>query len=282
MSTISAATVKALRDRTNLPMMDCKAALVETDGDMEKAVDKLRAKFAGMQAKRADRETAEGRIATYIDGAKKVASIVEVRCESAPSAKNEHFVTLANDVAKHLALNSNATTVEALLAEPFAGKKTVAERFADVVGVIRENMKPARFVRVEGGLAGSYIHHDGSTGVLMQVEGDKADDALLRDVCMHVVARNPAYARREDVPAAVLDKEKEIAKSQIEADPKNKNKPANIMEMIVQGKLKTWYADNVLVEQPFVKDDSKTVGDVLQGAGYKLLKFVRYKVGELS
>jgi elongation factor Ts len=281
MSEISPAAVKALRDRTNAPMMECKAALVEAGGDMEKAVEKIRIKFASIQAKKGERETAEGRVAASIDNAQKVGALVEVRCESAPVAKNEHFVKLADDIARQVALKDPGS-VEALLAQPFVGdpKKTVNDRIAEVVGLIRENMKVARFKRLSG-LLGSYCHHDGSVGVLLAVEGkETADEQLLKDICMHITHTNPAATRREEVPAATLDKEKEIAQSQIAADPKNKNKPANILEKIVEGKLKTWLAENVLVEQPFVKDTSRTVGAVLQSAGLQVVQFVRYKIGE--
>jgi elongation factor Ts len=282
MSTISAGTVKMLRDRTNQPMMDCKAALTEANGDMEKAIEILRKKSKDVVDKKGARETAEGRIATFIDPAKKIGAILEMRCESPPVVKSEHFVALADDLAKQAALQG-AATIEALLAQPFVGdaKKTVKDRVDEVVGLIRENMKPARFVRLNG-LLGSYVHHDGTVGVMVQVEGEKADPQLLRDVCMHITARNPAYALRENVPADVIAKEQEIARSQIAADPKNASKPAQIVEKIAEGKLKTWYAENVLIEQPFVKDDSKSVGDLLKSAGLKLVRFIRYRVGELT
>jgi elongation factor Ts len=278
MSTISAADVKSLRDRTNAPMMDCKVALIEAGGDMEKAVDILRKKNSAIQAKKGERETAEGRIAVYIDPAKKIGAIVEVRCESAPVAKSDQFAKLANDIAKQVAVKG-ANSVEELIAQPLVDdpKRTVNERIGDVVGLIRENMRPARMTRVQGQL-GSYVHHDYQTGVLLQVEGPQADPELLRGICMHITAKNPVAARREDVPAATLEKEKEIAKTQAAAT----GKPANIVEKIAEGKIKTWLSENVLVEQPFVKDDSKTVGQLLQGAGLKLVRFIRYKVGELS
>ena len=283
MSTISAGAVKALRDRTNAPMMDCKSALAEANGDMDKAVEILRKRSKDIQDKKGARETAEGRIAVFIDPAQNVGAILEMRCESAPVVKSEPFVQLANDVVRQVALKS-AKTVEELLAQPFVGdpKHTVNERIGAVVGLIRENMKPARFTRLSGGHFGGYTHHDGTIGVLLQVEGARADEALLQGVCMHIAALNPLAARPEDVPAAVLDKEKEIAKGQIAADPKNANKPANIMEKIVEGKVKAWLKENVLVEQPFVKDDSKTVGELFKAAGLKVLPFVRYKVGEIS
>ncbi|HXG10857.1 MAG TPA: translation elongation factor Ts [Gemmataceae bacterium] len=282
MSQISSAAVKALRDRTNAPMMECKAALTEANGDMEKAVEILRKKSKDVLDKKGARETAEGRIAAYVDPARQVGSLVEMRCESAPVAKSELFVKLADDIARQVALQG-AATIEALLAQPFVDdpKRTVADRITETVGLIRENMRPVRLVQFQG-LVGSYIHHDASIGVLVQVEGASADPQLLRDVCMHIAARSPLAVRREDLPAAMIEKEKEIAKSQIAADPRNKNKPANILDKIVEGKLKTWFAENVLVEQPFIKDDTKTVGDVLKAAGLTLVRFVRYKVGEVA
>jgi elongation factor Ts len=278
MSTISAATVNALRKRTNAPMMECKAALTEADGDMEKAVDILRKKNSAIQAKKGEREMAEGRIAIYIDPAKQVGAIVEVSCESAPVAKSEPFVRLALDIAKQVALKG-PTTIEALLAQPFVDdpKRSVNERIGDAVGLIRENMKPARMARLTG-LLGSYTHHDGSVAVLLQVEGAKADPQLLNDICMHITALNPVAARREDIDPALIEKEREIAKTQAAAT----GKPANIVDKIAEGKLKTWFAANVLVEQPFVKDDSKTVGDLLKSAGLKVVKFIRYRVGEVG
>jgi elongation factor Ts len=241
MTTISAAAVKALRDRTNQPMMDCKAALTEAGGDMEKAVEILRKRGKDVADKKGARETAEGRIAAYVDQTQTMGAIVEMRCESPPVVKSDAFVALANDIAKQVALKG-ADSVEGLLAQPLAGDPahTVQDRIKDTIGLIRENMKPARFTRLTGGRLGSYTHHDGSVGVLVQVEGDRADPQLLRDVCMHITAKNPLAALREDIPAAVVEKEKEIAKAQMAADPKNKNKPANIQEKILEGKLRTW------------------------------------------
>jgi len=275
---ISAAAVKTLRDRTNQPMMDCKAALTEAHGDMEKAVEVLRKKSKDVQDKKVGRETAEGRIAAFIDATQQVGALLEMRCESAPVAKGADFAKLANDVAKQIALKAPASTEE-LLKQPLVDdpKRTVNDRIADVVGMIKEHMKPARMVRMTG-LLGSYIHHDFSVGVMIQVEGSQADPQVLRDVCMHITAKNPVAARREDISAETLAKEKEIAQSQAAAT----GKPPNIVEKIAEGKMKTWFAENVLLEQPFVKDDSKTVGDLLKATGLKLVKFVRFRVGELN
>lgn len=282
MAEITAAAVKSLRDRSNMPMMECKAALVEAGGDMEKAVVILRTKAGGKDVKFADRETAEGRIGAFIDDKAGLGGIIEVRCETAPSAKSEPFVALANDLAKQVALKG-ATSADELLTQALVSEpaRTVKDRIQDAFVIVRENMKPARLKQFKG-LIGSYVHHDGSTGAMVLVEGAKADPQVLRDVCMHITATRPGFARREDVPADVIAKEKEIAKAQIAADPKNASKPANIIEKIAEGKVNTWYAENVLNDQLFVKDDKKTIGQLLQGAGLKLVSFARYKVGELS
>jgi elongation factor Ts len=280
MAEISAVTVKQLRDRTGMPFGKCKEALVKTNGDLEKAVEELRKSNKDAQDKFGSRETAEGRIGVFIDPARRVGGIVELRCESAPVVKSDLFVQLANDLAKQVALEG-AATPEALVAQPFVDnpKHTVSDRIGEVVALIRENMKPARLARLTG-LLGSYVHHDGSVGVLLQVEGEKADPQLLRDVCMHITARNPMAAVREDVPKDKIEKERGIALAQ--AAEQGKGKPANIIEKIAEGKLKTWFAEHVLAEQPFVKDDSKTVGDLLKAQGLKLVRFIRYRVGEVS
>ncbi len=275
---ITAADVKNLRDRTNLPMMECKSALTEVGGDMEKAVDLLRKKFAHATAKFANREAAEGRIAVYIDRAKKVAAILEMRCETAPVAKLDAFVAMANDLAKHIA-EKNPADVAALLTQEIVAGKTVQDRISEVLGLIRENMKVQRFKRVEGDF-GEYVHHDGSVGVLLQIAGGAGDPAVLRDISMHIAARSPMAALRADVPADVVAKETEIAQSQLANDPKNQNKPANIMEKIIEGKMKTWFAENVLIDQLFVKDDSKTIADLFKAMGVTLTGFIRYRVGE--
>jgi elongation factor Ts len=245
---------------------------------MYKAINLLREKNAKIQVSKGDREVAEGRIAIFIDHAKKVGAILEMRCESAPVVKADQFVKLANDLAKQVALQ-NPGSVDDLLKQKAIDQptKTINDLIGDVVGLIRENMKPKRFERLTG-LLGEYSHHDGSVGVIVQVEGDKADPQLLREISMHVTARNPIAAKREDVSEEVVAREREIAKAQAATT----GKPANIVEKIAEGKLKTWFAENVLVEQPFIKDETKTIGDLLKAAGLKMIRFVRYKVGELS
>jgi elongation factor Ts len=283
MAAITAEMVKKLRDMTSLPMMDCKQALTEADGDAEKAIHILRERNAKAQIKRADREAAEGRIAAAVIEAKQVGAIVEIRCESPMVVKSEHFIALGNEIAEHVALN-NPKDVAELLTQPFSGdvSKSINDRIAEVIGLIRENMKVARFARVAG-FAGEYCHHDGSVGAILQVTG-KADREVLRGICMHIVASvpTPAAVKREEVPADVVAQEREIAKGQVAADPKNAGKPANILDKIVEGKVNSWFKENVLVEQPFVKDPSKTVGQVLKEAGVEAVKFIRFKVGQTN
>jgi elongation factor Ts len=276
---ISAVDVKKLRDRTGMQMMKCKAALTEANGDMEKAVEILRKGNKEAQDKAASRVTTEGRIGIHIDPAKQVGGIVELRCETAPVAKSEMFIQLAADLARQVALKGPQTPQE-LLSQPYAqGAKTVHERIGEVVGLVRENIQPARLASLKGVL-GSYVHHDGSVGVLLQVEGPAGNDTLLRDVCMHIAARNPLVALREHVLAEKVASEMEIARAQ--AAEQGKGKPANIIDKIAEGKMRTWFAENVLAEQPFVKDDSKIVGALLQAAGLKIVRFVRFKVGEVA
>jgi len=278
MSTIPAEAVKQLRERTNLPMMKCKEALTRAGGDMQKAIDLLRAEEKGLEVKFGGREATEGRIAVFIDAAKGVAAILEMRCESAPVAKSDPFIKMTNDLVQ-LVAEKDPKTPEELAGLTGSGGKLGSELVSEVMALIRENMKVHRFVRLTGGHFGSYVHHDGSVGVLVQASGDKGDPALLKDVSMHVTAYvpTPVAARRDEVAAEVIAKETEIAMAKAVAT----GKPANIAEMIAVGQMKTWYADHVLIEQPFVKDPSKTVGQLFASAGLEVVKFVRYKVGEI-
>ena len=275
--------VKQLRDRTDQPMGLCKKALDQNAGDMQKAIDWLRGQNKNMGVAREANETAEGRVGISFDNAAKAAAIVEMRCESAPSAKSDQFVALAGDLAKHVA-TSAASDVPALLAEPF-GKGTVQDRINDVVGVIREKMIVQKFQRLAGGVYGGYVHHDGTVGVLVECKGATPNDELLRDVAAHVAALNPPYLTLADVPADVVEKEKGLVKADMDNDPKSAGKPANILEKIADGKLKTRLAEVVLTEQQMAnagKYPGTTVGAALKKAGLELVKAVRYKVGAVA
>ncbi len=280
MSQISAAVVKELRDRTDMPMMKCKAALEKAGGDIEKAILVLREEGGKFLASdKGARETAEGRIGAYSDH-KTAGALVELRCESPSVVKNDRFIALANELAKQIAVAKPAS-VEALDQQPSvaAPGQTVKDRIADVVGIIRENMRPARFARLDG-MTGEYVHHDGTLGVLIQVKGEAADPVLLRDICAHIAALNPAYALASEVPADVAEREKALAKKQ--AEETAAGKPGAVVEKIAEGKYKTWLGENVLVDQPManqMKYAKKTVGDLLKAAKLEVIKFVRYKVG---
>lgn len=280
MAEITAAAVKQLRDRTDLPMMDCKKALTEAGGDMDKAVDILRSKFKSAVSKRADRETAEGRVVGYADHGKKVGALIEIRCESAPVAKSDAFVKLCNNVAKQVALQ-NPNSVDDLLKQPVVDdkSKTIEDLVTETIGLLQENMKIARMARLEG-LVGHYTHHDGTSGAMIAVDGDKADTQLLRELSMHITATQPLAGSQAEIPAEVIEKERQIALAQTKEDPKMAGKPDEIVEKSVQGKLNKWLAQNALLDQPFVKDETKKVGDLLKAAGLKYRGFVRFRVGE--
>jgi elongation factor Ts len=283
MATVTPQMVKQLRDRTDQPMGLCKQALDQTSGDLEAAIVWLQKQNSKMGVKREGNETAEGRVGAYFCNDDKVAAIVEMRCESAPSAKSDQFVALANDVAKHVA-TADPADVAAALTQPF-GTGTVQDRINDVVGVIREKMILQKFQRLTGGVYGSYVHHDGTVGVLVECSGTTANNELLRDVSAHIAALNPPYATVAAVPAEVVAKEKELVQADMAADPKNAGKPANILEKIAEGKLKTRLAEVVLTEQPMAnsaKYPNTTVGAALQKAGLTINKFIRFKVGAVT
>lgn len=292
MAQISAALVKQLRDKTQLPMMDCKKALQQADGDIDQAEDILRKSGALAAAKKAGRETAEGRISVYGASDRPVAAIVEVRCETAPVANTDDFATMCTNIARHVAESETLpSSVDALLSEPvtFQHDKTVGDLLADVINRIRENMQIARFTRVEGDVLASYEHHNGQVAVVVQLAGDgeTQGDARIgqfgRDICMHVAAVNPMALDRDGLPADLVEKEKQIIQAQVAEQAKNK--PPQIVEKITQGKLNKWFNENVLLEQAFVKDDKKSVKQVLSEFGKSVGKqltiksYVRYEVG---
>ncbi|HXD88682.1 MAG TPA: translation elongation factor Ts [Urbifossiella sp.] len=285
MATVTPQQVKQLRDRTDQPMGLCKQALDQNAGDMDKAIEWLRSQNSKMGVKREGNETAEGRIGVYFDNAAKIAAIVEMRCESAPSAKSDQFIALANDMAKHVAVKNPGTVADALTQTFVGGGGNVQDRINDVVGVIREKMVLHKFQRLDGGVYGSYIHHDGTVGVLIECRGSAPNDELLRDVSAHIAALNPPYTTTQDVPADVMAKEKAAVMADINADPKNASKPANILDKIAEGKLKTKLAEVVLTEQPManaMKYPNTSVGAALSKAGLNPVKFVRLKVGAVA
>lgn len=272
---ITAVEVKALRDRTGLPMMDCKKALQESGGDVDLAIEELRKKGATKMAGRAGRATESGRIAIYNDSAGGVAAIVELQCESAPVSSNEEFVQLAKDIAKQLATGPGAATAEELLAQPSPSKpeQTLQAQFDDLTNRIREVFRLERFERVDG-TCGGYVHHNGAVGVLLQVEG--GSEELAKDICMHTAAMRPTVLAIADLDPAAVAKEREI----LGEAARSEGKPDNIIDKMVEGRLRNYYAEQCLAEQPFVKDDKLTVGKAAEAAGMKLVKFTHWELGK--
>jgi elongation factor Ts len=273
MAEITAAAVKSLRERTNLPMMDCKKALQEANGDVDKAVEVLRKTGAKLMEKRAGRVTTSGRVAVYVAPGGKVGAMIDLRCESAPVANNEHFVQLATDLVQQLASGAGASSPEALLAQPSPSKTapTLKQQFDELNNKIREVFKLERIVRIDRH-CGGYAHHNGAVGVLLQFDG--GSDELARDICMHVTAMRPAVLYKEELDPAVVDKEREI----LSEAARKEGKPEAIIAKMVEGRLRNFYAECCLAEQPFVKDDKKTVGQVAKEAGMKLVSFIRWEL----
>jgi elongation factor Ts len=277
MPEITAAAVKALRDRTGLPMLDCRRALQESGGDEEAAIDLLRKAGKKVLQEGAGRETSEGRIAAYASLDPGVGSIVELQCESAPVASNQEFLQLADDLARQLATGPGAATPEALFEQPSPGKapQTLREHFDEVVNRMREVFRLKRIARIDGP-CGGYVHHDGSTGVLLEVEGGSA--GLSKDICMHVAAMHPSVVSKNDLDPGVVAKEREILAEQA----RQEGKPEKIIEKMVEGRMREFYQQQCLLEQPFVKGESKkdTVGRIAEAAGMKIVRFVHWQLGK--
>jgi elongation factor Ts len=272
---ISAAMVKNLREKTGLPMMECKAALQEAGGDEAQAIELLRKKAGRQMEKRAGRATGQGRVVFYRDAESGRAALVEMLCETEPVAGTEDFIKLA-EAAAVAATKLDDPTPEAILAAPVPENPSqkIEDVLHDVVNRIRENIKIGR-VGVAGGHCGAYVHHDARKGVLVEFSGECPQE-LASDVCMHIVAMRPPYTRREDVPAEDVARETEAAKAEMAG------KPANIIDKIVSGKIDKWLSEIVLLEQPFVKDDKRSVGDVLKGHAPDLTisRICRVEIGE--
>ncbi len=287
----TAKDVQALREKTGVGMMDCKKALVEADGDMDKAVDILREKGLASQAKKSGRVAAEGVVAAYSDG--KAGALVEINCETDFVAKGEPFVALANKVAKTACVSAPADVDDLLKTDVVDGNGTVEEAVQEVFLALRENMKVRRFTRVEGHVA-TYIHAGGTVGVMVSFDVDDATaakpefDAMGKNVAMQIAAMNPSYLDEASVPAEVLDKEKAILVAQMKEDPKMASKPEAVLQKIVEGKIGKYYKENCLVDQEFVRSDifEGSVGKYVEsvakalGSAVKLTGFVRYERGE--
>lgn len=275
MGAITAAAVKSLREKTDLPMMECKKALTEAEGDEAKAIDILRKKGKQTMEKRAGRTTSSGRVQIYAGLDKNVGAIIEIQCESDPVATNEEFIQLANDLVTQLAEGPGAGTPDELLEQPSPSKpdQTLRQQFDDLNNKIREVFNLKRVARIDG-VCGGYAHHNAASAVLLQVEN--GDETLAKDISMHIAAMRPVALSIDELDQDEVAKEREILTEAARAE----GKPEKIIEKMVEGRMKNYYAERCLSEQPFVKDDSKTVGQIAKEAGMKLVSYIHWELGK--
>ena len=282
----SASDVKDLRERTGAGMMACKKALTESNGDMEKAIEILREKGLAAAAKKAGRVAAEGIVKTYVSEDKKTGAILELNCETDFVAANEDFMNFADKIAEMVAKTS-ATTVEEFEGEMFNETQTVKEALTALIAKLGENMNIRRFKKfsVENGMVHSYIHGGGRIGVLVEVSSDKVNEIVeevAKDLAMQVAAANPLFLNENEVDATSLEKEKEIFRVQA----LNEGKPENIVEKMVAGRIKKYYKEVCLMDQPWVKDSDKNIAKFVDekskelGSPIVVNRFVRFERGE--
>ena len=271
---ISAKLVKELREKTGAGMMDCKKALVETDGDIDKAIDYLRENGIAKAAKKADRIAAEG--AVYITAEGNEAVIVEINAETDFVARNESFQELVKKIASHI-LATKPADVEALYNSELDGE-TVTAIMNNAVATIGEKLNIRRFAvetKTDNDSFGQYMHMGGRIGVLTVVEGT-TDEAVAKDVAMHAAALNPKYVSRDQVDQAELDHEREVLRQQA----LNEGKPEKIVDKMVEGRVRKYLEEICIVDQPFVKDSDQTVQQYLESKNASIRSFVRYELGE--
>jgi len=279
MAAITAAAVMALREKTGLPMMECKKALTECGGDTDQAVEWLRKQGIKTQALRADRETSMGRLAVFTDLEKGVGAMIELKCESAPVANGPEFQALANDMAKTLALGPGAASPDELLAQKSTDhpEKTLNELKDDLFNRMREVFELSRICRIDNP-CGGYAHHDGSKAAIVAVSGNATGPQaaeVAKDIAMHIVALSPQAIAKEDLDQEVVNKEREI----LTEAARKEGKPENIIEKMIDGRLRNFFSQCVLLEQPFVKDDKQTVGKLAKGAGLEVQQMEHWKLG---
>ena len=284
MANITAALVKELRERTNAGMMDCKKALVESDGDMDKAIDWLREKGLAQAAKKAGRIAAEGAVVAYMTPCGCTGALVEVNCETDFVANTPEFKDMVQEIAKAIVV-ANPADVEALGEVKLDSGMTVNELITEKTAKIGEKISVRRFARYDGadGIVDSYIHMGGKVGVLVLAQGEKTDAVkeVLHDVALQIAAASPVapeYVTRAEVRAEHLEHETEI----LAAQARNEGKPEKIIEKMVQGRINKFYEEVCLMEQAFVKDGEMTVEKMIntKAPGTKILAFTRYKMGD--
>lgn len=282
MAAFTAQDVKALREKTGCGMMDCKKALVEAEGDADKAIEILKEKGLAKAAKKAGRIAAEGIVTAIVDEAKKVGVVLEVNSETDFVAKNDVFKGFVNLIAQTI-MDQNPADVDALL-ECTTAEGKVADMLTEKIATIGENIKIRRFARLEGVLV-PYVHGEGRIGVMVKLDTEDYNDEVRtcgKDIALQVTAMNPAYLDKDSVPADVIENEKAIMKKQVI----DEGKPEAIADKIVMGKLGKYYKEVCLVEQPFVKDGDVSVAQYVDGVAkqigksIKVAEFVRYEKGE--
>jgi len=287
MAAITVELIKTLRDKTNAGMMDCKAALAEAGGDLAEAETILRKKGIADAEKKAGRTAKEGVVASRVSEDGKSGILVEVNCETDFVAKNDNFRDFVEAILDHIAGAPVVVSLEELLAQPYAGGGTLEEFIKAKVGELGENMGLTRFERYDlagEGLVSSYIHMQGRVGVLIEVTASQAEAAsvreLVKDLTLHIAAAQPVCIERSEVPSELVEKEKEIFREQM------KDKPANVIDKIIEGKLGKFYATHCLLEQPFIKDGDRSIQQLIAevatevGGDISVTRFARYSVGE--
>lgn len=285
---VTPAMIKELRESTGAGLLDCKNALTETNGDMEGALEWLRKKGLSKVSKVAGKVAAEGTVSLKVSDDFKKATLTEVNCQTDFVAKNDNFVSFANEMSTYIHTEGTAT-IEELQGASFAGK-TFEEKMGEAIQKMGEKVEVRRFDTISVGANGAvngYIHAGGNIGVVVAAECDSAKTAdavkdMLKNIAMHAAAMSPMYMTEDEIPAETLAKEKEIAIEEL----KKEGKPEAMFDKIIPGKLKRFAKDNALVEQPFVMDDKKTVAQALSdaaktvGGTAKLVAYRRFKVGE--
>ncbi|WP_024327243.1 translation elongation factor Ts [Thioalkalivibrio sp. AKL19] len=267
---ITAAQVKELRERTGAGMMECKKALTETGGDLEAAVEAMRKSGMAKADKKADRVAAEGRVEIASEGSRAV--IVEINCETDFVGNDDNFRAFTGTCAK-VALNTSADSVEGLMAETVDGQ-TLEEQRTQLIAKVGENVQVRRFERMSAEGALGFYQHGARIGVLVGLNG--GDEQLAKDIAMHIAASHPVCVDESQVPTEMLDKERAIFKAQAEES----GKPENIIEKMIEGRIRKYLGEITLVGQPFVKDPDQTVGQLLESKGASVSGFIRYEVGE--
>jgi translation elongation factor Ts (EF-Ts) len=284
---ISAELVKQLREMTGAGMLECKKALEEAQGDIEKAKEILRIRGLAKAEKKAGRETKEGIVQTYVSEDRKVGVILELNCETDFVAKNEQFVELSLHLAKHIAsLKENANKSGSF--EDIAQQSYYADNSQKVEDVVKsaiarigENIKLSRWARFDAeGYVHAYVHGIGRVGVLMEYKADRISDDVLRlaqDIILQIAAMKPEFVSVEAIPSEVLEREKRILAEQT----RQEGKPEHLIDKIVEGKLRKFYQEKVLLEQPFIKDEKKSVKQYISESGlnFEVVRFVRFEVG---